>query len=47
MADNVEFRNIKSVKIFVNRKNKFNQIYDSKSRMNKKIKKEQVRREIN
>ena len=47
VADNVEFRNIKSVKIFVNRKIKFNLLYDSKSSLNKKIKIEQVRREIN
>jgi len=46
VADNVEFRNIKSVKIFVNRKIKFNLLYDSKSSLNKKIKIEQVRREI-
>lgn len=47
VADNVEFRNIKSVKIFVNRKIKFNLLYDSKSSLSKKIKIEQVRREIN
>ena len=47
VADNVEFRNIKIVKIFVNRKIKFNLLYDSKSSLNKKIKIEQVRREIN
>ena len=47
VADNVEFRNIKSVKIFVNRKIKFNLLYDSKSSLNKKIKIEQVRKEIN
>ena len=47
VADNVEFRNIKNVKIFVNRKIKFNLLYDSKSSLNKKIKIEQVRREIN
>ena len=47
VADNVEFRNIKNVKIFVSRKIKFNLLYDSKSSLNKKIKIEQVRREIN
>jgi NAD+ kinase len=47
VADNIEFRNIKSVKIFVNSKIKFNLLYDSKSSLNKKIKIEQVRREIN
>ena len=46
VADNVEFRNIKNVKIFVNRKVKFNLLYDSKNSLNKKIKIEQVRREI-
>tara|TARA_Y100000590_G_scaffold404968_1_gene492912 strand:- start:314 stop:1090 length:777 start_codon:yes stop_codon:yes gene_type:complete len=46
VADNVEFRNIKNVKIFVNRKIKFNLLYDSKNSLNKKIKIEQVRREI-
>ena len=47
VSDNVEFRNIKSVKNFVNHKIKFNLLYDSKSSLNKKIKIEQVRREIN
>ena len=46
VADNVEFRNIKNVKIFINRKIKFNLLYDSKNSLNKKIKIEQVRREI-
>ena len=46
VADNVEFRNIKNVKIFVNRKIKFNLLYDSKNSLNKKIKIEQVRKEI-
>ena len=46
VADNVEFRNIKNVKIFVSRKIKFNLLYDSKSSLNKKIKIEQVRKEI-
>ena len=47
VADNVEFRNIKNVKIYINRKIKFNLLYDSKNSLNKKIKIEQVRREIN
>ena len=46
VADNVEFRNIKNVKIFINRKIKFNLLYDTKNSLNKKIKIEQVRREI-
>ncbi len=47
VADNVEFRNIKNAKIYINRKIKFNLLYDSKNSLNKKIKIEQVRREIN
>jgi len=47
VADNVEFRNIKNVKIYINRKIKFNLLYDSKNSLSKKIKIEQVRKEIN
>ncbi len=47
VADNIEFRNIKNVKIYINRKIKFNLLYDSKNSLNKKIKIEQVRKEIN
>ena len=47
VADNVEFRNIKKVKIYINRKIKFNLLYDSKNSLSKKIKIEQVRKEIN
>ena len=46
VADNVEFRNIKNVKIYINRKIKFNLLYDSKNSLSKKIKIEQVRKEI-
>ena len=46
VADNIEFRNIKNVKIYINRKIKFNLLYDSKNSLNKKIKIEQVRKEI-
>ena len=46
VADNVEFRNIKSVKIYINRKIKFNLLYDSRNSLNQKIKIEQVRKEI-
>ena len=46
VADNVEFRNIKKVKIYINRKIKFNLLYDPKNSLNKKIKIEQVRREV-
>ena len=45
VADNVEFRNIKNVKVFINRKIQFNLLYDSKNSLNKKIKIEQVRKE--
>jgi NAD+ kinase len=45
VADNVEFRNIKNVKIYINRKIKFNLLYDPKNSLNKKIKIEQVRKE--
>ena len=47
VADNIEFRNIKSVKIYINRKIKFHLLYDSRNSLNKKIKIEQVRKEIN
>ncbi len=47
VADNVEFRNIKNVKIYINRKIKFHLLYDSRNSLNKKIKIEQVRKEIN
>ena len=47
VADNVEFRNIKNVKIYMNRKIKFNLLYDPKNSLNKKIKIEQVRKETN
>ena len=47
VADNVEFRNIKSVKIYINRKIKFHLLYDSRNSLNKKIKIEQVRKETN
>ena len=46
VADNVEFRNIKNVKIYINRKIKFNLLYDPKNSLNKKIKIEQARREV-
>jgi len=47
VADNIEFRNVKSVKIYINRKIKFHLLYDSRNSLNKKIKIEQVRKEIN
>jgi len=47
VADNYEVRNAKIVKIKINTKINFNLLYDSKSSLNKKIKIEQVRKEIN
>ena len=47
VADNVEFRNAKSVKIKTNKKIKFNLLYDSNRSLQKKIKIEQLRRETN
>ena len=47
VADNLEVRNAKEVKIYINKKIKFTLLYDSNNSLNKKIKIEQVRREIN
>ena len=47
VADNVEFRNAKSVTIKTNKKIKFNLLYDSNRSLQKKIKIEQLRRETN
>ena len=47
VADNYEVRNVKSVKIFINKKIKFNLLFDSNNTLNKKIKIEQARKEIN
>ena len=47
VADNVEFRNAKSVKIKTNKKIKFNLLYDSNRSLQKKIKIEQIRKETN
>ena len=46
VADNVEFRNAKFVTIKTNKKIKFNLLYDSNRSLQKKIKIEQLRREI-
>ena len=46
VADNFEVRNIKSVKIRVHNKIKFSLLYDKKSSLHKKIKLEQLRREV-
>ena len=47
VADNLEVRNVKEVKIYINKKIKFTLLYDSNNSLNKKIKIEQARREIN
>ena len=47
VADNLEVRNAKEVKIYINKKIKFTLLYDSNNSLNKKIKIEQARREIN
>ena len=46
VADNIEVRNIKSVKIKINNLIKFKLLYDKKNSLAKKIKLEQVRKEI-
>ena len=47
VADNLEFRNAKNITIKTNKKIKFNLLYDSNRSLQKKIKIEQLRREIN
>ena len=47
VADNFEFRNVKIVKIKSNKKIKFNLLYDRNSSLQKKIKLEQIRKEVN
>jgi len=47
VADNLEVRNAKSVKIKADKKISFNLLYDKKNSLHKKIKIEQVRKEIN
>ena len=46
VADNFEVRNIKSVMVRVQKKVKFNLLYDKNSSLHKKIKLEQLRREV-
>ena len=46
VADNIEFRNAKMVIIKTNKKIKFNLLYDSNRSLQKKIKIEQIRKEI-
>ena len=47
VADNNEFRNIKKVYININKRIKFNLLYDTKQSLQKKIKLEQIRKETN
>ena len=47
VADNVEVRNAKKITIKIQKKIKFNLLYDTSSSLQKKIKLEQLRREVN
>ena len=47
VADNIEVRNVKKVVIKVQNKIKFNLLYDKYSSLQKKIKIEQLRKEVN
>ena len=47
VADNIEIRNAKTIKINTNNKIRFNLLYDSNSSLQKKIKLEQLRKETN
>ena len=47
VADNYEVRNAKFISIKTNKKIKFNLLYDSNRSLQKKIKIEQIRKEIN
>ena len=47
VADNIECRNARIIKIKTNKKIKFNLLYDSNRSLQKKIKLEQLRRETN
>ena len=47
VADNIEIRNAKSISIKTNKKIKFNLIFDKNRSLQKKIKIEQLRNEIN
>ena len=46
MADNVEVRNAKTISVKTNKKIKFNLLYDKNRSLQKKIKIEQLRRDI-
>jgi len=45
VADNIEIRNAKTIKVKINNKVKFNLLYDSNKSLQKKIKLEQLRKE--
>ena len=47
VADNIEVRNIKSVRVKVSNKIKFRLLYDKNNSLSKKIKLEQLRKQIN
>ena len=47
VADNFEVRNAKSIQVEVNKKIKFNLLYDQNESLQKKIKLEQIRKETN
>ena len=47
VADNIEFRNVKKIIVKVQNKIKFNLLYDKNSSLQKKIKLEQLRKEVN
>ena len=47
VADNVEVRNAKSIQVNINKKIKFNLLYDQNESLQKKIKIEQIRKETN
>tara|TARA_A100000164_G_C21879645_1_gene759555 strand:- start:779 stop:1549 length:771 start_codon:yes stop_codon:yes gene_type:complete len=47
VADNVEFKNAKVIKIMINKKIKFTLLYNKNSSIEKKIKLEQLRKELN
>ena len=47
VADNIETRDIKSVSIKINKKIKFNLLYDKNSSLEKRIKSEQLKKKIN
>ncbi len=47
VSDNIEIRNAKSISISINKKIKFNLLYDKNKSLQKKIKLEQLRKETN